>query len=70
MVQTAADIEREVREADAGRVKALLESDLAALEALLGDDLTYVHSSGALDTKTSYIESISSGRARYLAMDM
>jgi uncharacterized protein (TIGR02246 family) len=70
MVQTAADIEREVREADAGRVKALLENDLAALEALLGDDLTYVHSSGMLDTKTSYIESLSSGRARYLSMDM
>ena len=61
MVQTAADVEREVLEADAGRVKALLENDFVALEALLGDDLTYVHSNGHLDTKASYIEGLRSG---------
>jgi uncharacterized protein (TIGR02246 family) len=70
MVQTAADIEREVREADEGRVKALLANDFPALESLLGDDLTYVHSNGMLDTKTSYIESLRSGASRYLQMDM
>ena len=70
MVQTAADVEREVREADAGRVKALLENDLAALDALLGDDLTYVHSNGHLDTKATYIEGLRSGSSRYLTMDM
>ena len=70
MVQTAADVEREVGEADAGRVKALLENDFGALAALLGDDLTYVHSNGMLDTKTSYIEGLRSGASRYLTMDM
>jgi len=70
VVQTAADVEREVREADAGRVTALLENDFAALEALLGDDLTYVHSNGHLDTKSSYIEGLRSGASRYLSMDM
>jgi uncharacterized protein (TIGR02246 family) len=70
MVQTAADVEREVREADAGRVKALLANDLAALELLLADDLTYVHSNGMLDTKASYIEGLRSGASRYLTMDM
>jgi ketosteroid isomerase-like protein len=70
MVQTAADVEREVLAADDGRVKALLANDFAALELLLGDDLTYVHSNGHLDTKTSYIEGLRSGASRYLTMDM
>jgi ketosteroid isomerase-like protein len=70
MVQTAADVEREVRDADAERVRALLENDFPALEALLADDLTYVHSNGHLDTKSSYIEGLRSGASRYLSMDM
>jgi len=70
MVQTAADVEREVLAADAGRVKALLANDFAALELLLGDDLTYVHSNGMLDTKESYLGGLRSGASRYLSMDM
>jgi ketosteroid isomerase-like protein len=70
MVQTAADIEREVLEADGSRVKALVENDLAALEQLLSEDLTYVHSNGMLDTKESYIGSLRAGNSRYLTMDM
>ena len=70
MVQTAAEVEREVLEADQARVKALVENDTAALEQLLAEDLTYVHSNGMLDTKTSYIESLRSGRSSYLTMDM
>jgi ketosteroid isomerase-like protein len=70
MVQTAAEVEREVLEADAARVKALVENDVDALEALLADDLTYVHSNGMLDSKASYIDGLRSGRSRYLTMDM
>jgi ketosteroid isomerase-like protein len=70
MVQTAADVEREVREADAERVRALLANDFPALERILADDLTYVHSNGHLDTKTSYIDVLRSGATRYLTMDM
>jgi uncharacterized protein (TIGR02246 family) len=70
MVQTAADIEREVREADDERVRALLANDLPALDEILADDLTYVHSNGMLDTKQSYLESLRSGNTRYLTMDM
>jgi ketosteroid isomerase-like protein len=70
MVQTAAQVEQEVQAADAERVRALLANDIAALEALLGDDLAYVHSNGMLDTKASYIDSLRSGVSRYLTMDM
>ena len=70
MVQTVTEIEREVREADGRRVAALLSNDLAALDELLADELTYVHSNGHLDTKASYIESLRSGSTRYLEMMM
>ena len=70
MVQTAAEVEREVLQADAARVKALVENDVDALEQLLADDLTYVHSNGMLDTKESYIGGLRSGHSRYLTMDM
>jgi len=70
MVQTAAEVEREVLQADEARVEALLANDFAALEQLLADDLTYVHSNGMLDTKESYIGGLRSGRSRYLTMDM
>jgi ketosteroid isomerase-like protein len=70
MVQTAAELEREVLQADEERVRALLANDFEALERILGDDLTYVHSNGMLDTKESYIGSLRSGRSRYLTMDI
>lgn len=74
MVTLAAAAPRAQGGADGDAVKALeLErfqaqekNDFAALERLLADDLVYTHSSGAVDSKASYIESLRSGRARYL----
>ena len=40
---------------DARRRKAMVAGDTAELETLLHRDLTYTHSSGAVDTKNSYI---------------
>jgi ketosteroid isomerase-like protein len=51
-------------------VKALLANDIAAVEELLADELTYVHSNGSLDTKESYLDALRSGATRYLAMEM
>ena len=70
MVQTAAEVEREVLQADEARVRALIDNDVDALDRLLADDLTYVHSNGMLDTKESYIGGLRSGHSRYLTMDM
>jgi ketosteroid isomerase-like protein len=68
--ETAAAVEREVLETDARRVEALLSNDFPALEGLLADDLTYVHSNGHLDTKDTYIGVLRSGATRYLSMAM
>ena len=40
--------------------------DTTQLSALLADDLTYIHSSGVIDTKTSFMKDIASGRIVYL----
>jgi len=60
-------IESEIHAAEDARYRAMTSRDLAALSALLGDDLVYTHSSAVVDGKTSYLASLASGRVRYLA---
>jgi hypothetical protein len=55
-----------VRAADDARVAAILAGDSAKLSAVLSDELRYGHSTGAVDTKASFIESLSSGRLKYI----
>ena len=61
----AATAEDAVRAADASRLKAFIAADRTALTALLGDDLTYTHSSGRLDGKATIIDAITSGKTQY-----
>ena len=51
------------------RYAAMTANDLEALAALLHDGLIYTHSSGVVDSKASYLESLRSGRTRYLAVE-
>jgi len=51
------------------RREALLAGDSAALEGLLSDALVYVHSTGARDTRDSYLRKISDGALRYLHLE-
>lgn len=48
----------EVTARDDARYKAMLAGDTAALEDLLHDELAYVHSTGGIDTKASYIDGL------------
>ena len=47
------------------RIEAMINADVQALEEILADDLIYTHKTARLDTKTSFIEAISSGRSNY-----
>ena len=47
-----------ILELEQRRFKAMCDGDAAALSALLHDDLTYTHSSGAVDTKESYTRGV------------
>ena len=55
--------------ADDARVAATKSADREKLTAIFSDDLRYAHSSGTVDTKQTYIESLTSGRTKYLALD-
>jgi ketosteroid isomerase-like protein len=62
-------VENEITQLEARRFHAMTQSDLAALDTLLADDLTYVHTSAKLDTKASFLESLRSGELKYESID-
>lgn len=50
--------ESEVRLAERQRFEAMTKQDVAALDTLLDDDLTYVHTSGELQSREEFLEMI------------
>ncbi len=56
-----------LRAAEKTRFAAQVDVDARTLAALLDDDLEYSHSNGALDTKSSFIDSLTSGRRDYVS---
>lgn len=60
--------EREITGLDARRFKAMTEGDVAALEPILADELTYTHASGWTENKAEFIETIRSLKLRYLSI--
>lgn len=56
-------------ELDRQRMNATSRKDIAALNALLSDELVYTHSSARLDTKQSLIAAIESGTSIYTALE-
>jgi hypothetical protein len=58
-----------VTAADDARVSAMTSPNREKLEAVLSADLHYAHSTGAVDTRTSFIEKLVSGATKYLAFE-
>ena len=54
-----------IRALEERRFAAMMRRDAEALAAILADDLTYTHSSGQLETKAQFLESIRSGAIQY-----
>lgn len=61
--------EGEVIAIESRRARALAQNNLAELERLFSDDLSYAHSHGVIDTKSSFLDSLRSGDVRYLVFD-
>ena len=61
--------EQAVRQVEDRRIKAMIDDDFATLEAVLADDLTYVHSNAVVDTKASYMETLRSGKTKYQTIE-
>ena len=55
--------------AEEQRYRAMVEADLAALDRLCADELSYAHSSGVRDTKQQYLGKVRSGYYRYLDVE-
>jgi Domain of unknown function (DUF4440) len=56
-----------LRAAEAARFQAQVDADAKVLAPLLDDRLEYVHSNGELDSKTSFVESLTTGRRDYVS---
>ncbi len=56
-----------LRSAELTRFQAQVDADAEVLGELLDDSLEYTHSNGELDTKKSFIESLTTGRRDYVA---
>jgi hypothetical protein len=61
--------ESEIRQMENRRFQAMLKVDGEELNRLLADDLTYTHSSGAVDTKSQLIDSLKSGERKYQVIE-
>jgi ketosteroid isomerase-like protein len=58
---------KEVLAIEQARTEALDHSDVAALDRIMADDVTYIHASGKVDTKQSYLEAIRSSQLHYIS---
>lgn len=65
----ASNAEADVRATDAQRFAAMVARDRPALERLLADDLSYTHSTGQVESKAQFLESIASGTLLYRAIE-
>lgn len=68
-VERASAVEQEIRQLEKRRAEATVKGDIAELERILADDMTYTHSSASTDTKTSYLDLLRSGQVKYEAVD-
>ena len=68
IIETNIDLEKMIISLDSAWATAILEKDVAQLDLLLADDLIYGHASGVLDTKSSYIEKVASGKQVYKSL--
>ena len=60
---------RAVLAAEDRRYRAMLDADLATLDEVCADELSYAHSSGARDTKGEYLGKVRSRYYVYLRID-
>lgn len=67
MGEPTSEAQKQVLAAEQARTTALERSDLATLERIMADDVTYIHASGKVDTKKSYLDAIRGGQLRYIS---
>ncbi|MCX6607316.1 MAG: nuclear transport factor 2 family protein [Acidobacteria bacterium] len=63
-----AGAEDDVKKAEQAWADGITKNDFAVLNTVLADDLHYLHSTGLVDSKAAYIESMKSGKQKYISV--
>jgi hypothetical protein len=63
------DVEEQILALETRRIRAMVRREIETLDALLDDDLSYTHSGGYTDTKSTFLARIREGRGHYLGVD-
>jgi ketosteroid isomerase-like protein len=63
------NVRDEILALEASRTEAMVRQDIAALTALLADNLSYTHSDGRTDTKQSFLDLVAAPALRYLGIE-
>lgn len=58
-----------IEQVERGWAASVVKQDFDALNKVLGDDLSYTHSTGAKDTKQTYIDNLKTGKAKYFLIE-
>ena len=59
-----------LREINKERIDSLIQQRWEILSELLSPELIFIHSSGRCEDKSSYIQSLMTGKLRYISIDM
>ncbi|MGH9356985.1 MAG: nuclear transport factor 2 family protein [Terriglobia bacterium] len=65
--QTDAEIEKQVLNVERERDQAIQKRDMATLDRIHGDDLSFVNTHGMVVNKTQYLDDIRSGKLKFLS---
>ncbi len=67
--QQGGPAEQEALQVQARRSKAVMAQDVSALEPMVADELTYCHASAQCEDKASYLNTVKTGRIRWVTMN-
>ena len=59
-----------IRGLERDRFRAMVEGDGPALDALLAENVSYVHTNGKRESKQQFIDAITAGRRRYRQIEV
>lgn len=62
-------IRDQILQAEKARCQAMINNDAAALGQLLDEELSFHHATGAVDSKSAYLEKMASGKIEYQSID-
>ena len=66
---TSSRVAKELLLLEKARVDTLCKGDLPGLEKFFASDLTYVHSSGALESRSEFLDKLRTGERKYVSME-